>query len=103
MRWVDCQLSILNTIVMPKAIRVELKKLPKTLEETYANAISKTHESQENDVKTILKWLVCSLRPLAIEELEETLAINVASNMYSVANRPFGLKMNSIKSLTQFW
>ncbi|KAF9064325.1 ankyrin repeat-containing domain protein [Rhodocollybia butyracea] len=45
-RWVDCQVTVLQRCKTPKAIRDALKKLPKSLEETYTVAIKRISESE---------------------------------------------------------
>ncbi|KAF9071404.1 hypothetical protein BDP27DRAFT_1401423 [Rhodocollybia butyracea] len=45
-RWVDCQVIVLQKCATPKAIWEALKKLPKTLEETYTLAFTRMKESE---------------------------------------------------------
>jgi ankyrin repeat protein len=54
-----------------------LKKLPKSLDETYERVLIGIDESNQEDVYRLLQCLVVSIRPLRVEELAEVLAIEV--------------------------
>ncbi|KAF5343132.1 hypothetical protein D9758_015219 [Tetrapyrgos nigripes] len=45
-RWVDCQLTALNEIKMPRKVRKALKSLPKTLQETYAKILEQAIDNR---------------------------------------------------------
>ncbi|KAF5344526.1 hypothetical protein D9758_016478 [Tetrapyrgos nigripes] len=81
-RWVDCQLTALNEIKMPRGIRKALKSLPKTLQETYAKILEQVKDEQKDYVKTIFQWLLFAYRPLTIGEVQHILAIDVEEEIF---------------------
>ncbi|KAF7980533.1 hypothetical protein HWV62_37665 [Athelia sp. TMB] len=66
-----CQCS--NT----KALKKQLRDLPKDLEHTYQQLLCET--SQPEDILMILQWVVFSARPIEIEELAEVVTIDFRS------------------------
>ncbi|KAF5364466.1 hypothetical protein D9758_010707 [Tetrapyrgos nigripes] len=81
-RWVDCQLTALDEIKMPRRVRKALKSLPKTLQETYAKILEQVNEELREDVKTILQWLLFAYRPLNIAEIQHILAVDVEEERF---------------------
>ncbi|KAF9064043.1 hypothetical protein BDP27DRAFT_201288 [Rhodocollybia butyracea] len=82
-RWVDCQVTVLQRCKTPKAIRDALKKLPKTLEETYTAAITRTRESEHvHDAEKLLMWLVYAFESLSIIQVAEILAIDLDAQIF---------------------
>ena len=53
-----------------------MRSLPKTLDETYSRILCGIAEEHREYAIRILQWLTYSARPLRIEELAETIAIN---------------------------
>ncbi|KAF9064047.1 hypothetical protein BDP27DRAFT_1426268 [Rhodocollybia butyracea] len=82
-RWVDCQVTVLQRCKTPKAIRDALKKLPKTLEETYTAAITRTSKSEHvHDAEKLLMWLVYAFEPLSVIQVTEILAIDLDAQIF---------------------
>ncbi|KAF5348216.1 hypothetical protein D9758_014637 [Tetrapyrgos nigripes] len=72
-----------NTFVMVdmnarswQAIRKALKSLPKTLEETYEQALNAVKKEHKEDAQAILKWLLFGHEELTMEMLPEILCID---------------------------
>jgi hypothetical protein len=57
-----------------------LNSLPKTLDDTYARILCNIPEDHSQHAIRILQWLTYSERPLQINELAETVAVNVDGN-----------------------
>ena len=79
-RWVVCQLDELKNCFNLKSLRKALASLPRTLDETYSRILCRIPEIHRQDAIKTLQWLVCSVRPLRVEELAEVIAINPAGN-----------------------
>jgi len=75
-RWVVCQLDALQGCLKPRQIRVALKSLPKTLDETYARILANIPEEHSEDARRILQCLVSAFYPLDLKEVAEIVAIN---------------------------
>ena len=75
-RWVACQLETLEKCIKPAALRQALKRLPRTLNETYERILGGIDIEHIGDVLKILQWLLYSQRPLRLKELAEVLAID---------------------------
>ena len=72
-----CQLDTLTNCQNLRDIKTALKVLPKDLNETYARILLKISEKKETAkvAEKILRWLVGSMRPLGLLELEEAIMI----------------------------
>ena len=79
-RWAVCQLDALKPCFNLPTLRKALKSLPKTLDETYSRILCDIAEEHRDYAIRILQWLTYSARPLRIEELAETIAVNIESN-----------------------
>ncbi|KAJ4051592.1 hypothetical protein NW758_003932 [Fusarium oxysporum] len=73
--WVRCQLDEIAQLKTMKDIREALKTLPKGLHETYENILVKIPSGTIRIVRQLLQWLVCTVSPLSLTELHESLAI----------------------------
>ncbi len=71
-----CQLDALQGCLKPRQIRVALKSLPKTLDETYARILAKIPEEHSGDAHRILQCLISAFYPLDVKEVAEIVAIN---------------------------
>ena len=71
-RWIVCQLDVLQNCLNIKALRLALKSLPTTLDETYARALLSIREEHRDAIR-VLQWLVFSAVPLRINEIAEIL------------------------------
>jgi len=77
-RWVACQLDYLCELNTDKAIRRALKSLPPTLFATYERILDRVNASNldtQKLVQSVLRWIVCSSKPLSTEELLEAVSI----------------------------
>jgi len=75
-----CQLETLQHCLNLPVLRKALNSLPKTLDDTYARILCNIPEDHSQHAIRILQWLTCSERPLRINELAETVAVNVDGN-----------------------
>ncbi|KAF9062938.1 ankyrin repeat-containing domain protein [Rhodocollybia butyracea] len=92
-RWVDCQVTVLQRCKTPKAIQEALKKLPKTLEQTYTVAIERMNGSEHvHDANQLLMWLVYACEPLSIAEVGEILAVDLDVQMFDPDARSLELE-----------
>lgn len=81
-RWADLQLQSLASCLSPREIKSTLNSLPKDLDSTYDRILSAISNSEENATCAIrlLHFIAFSLRPMTVEELAETLAVDIESN-----------------------
>ena len=80
--WVRCQLDIIDKCTTEKSINSVLTSLPKDINETYEHILLKIvgeGEETANTAEKILMWLVGTLRPLRLMELEEAILIEPGS------------------------
>ena len=61
-------------------LRDSLNSLPKTLDETYCRILEAIKEEYVDDAFRILQWLAFSERPVKLEEVAESLAIDLEVN-----------------------
>ena len=62
-------------------LRRSLERLPPTLDETYERILCAIHEEHSIYALRILRWLAFSLRPLSLEEVAETVAVDPGSHL----------------------
>jgi ankyrin repeat protein len=74
-RWVFCQLETLRHCLPPSVPRI-LEELPETLDETYERILREIPKTNRVHAHRLLQCLAVAVRPLAVEELAEVLAIN---------------------------
>src|ERR1700761_7152846 len=73
-RWVYCLLDILRRC-FPASVHTILDHLPKTLDETYEQALLRIDEVKRQFAHRLFQCLAVSIRPLRVEELAEVLAV----------------------------
>ncbi|KAJ9412638.1 hypothetical protein QL093DRAFT_2548541 [Fusarium oxysporum] len=73
--WVRCQLDEIAQLKTMKDIREALKTLPERSARTYENILVKIPSGTIRIVRQLLQWLVCTVSPLSLGELHESLAI----------------------------
>ena len=61
---------------LPSSIRDTLKKLPKSLDETYKRVLKEIKEPNQDNAHRLLQCLVVAIRPLQVDELAEVLAVD---------------------------
>jgi ankyrin repeat protein len=69
-----CQLEALEKCRRPSQLQRALESLPETLNDTYAQTLSRISEEDYEIAVRIFHWLLFSIRPLRIEELAELAA-----------------------------
>ena len=91
-RWVRCQLDTITKCQNLRSVKRALKTLPKDLNETYARILLKISEREETAevAEKILRWLVGSMRPLGLLELEEAIMIEPGTVELNEELRPRG-------------
>lgn len=77
-RWAVCQLDTLGKCRNRAMLRKALAALPPTLDTTYDRILCSIAEDDVNYAIRILMWLAFSARPLAVDEIAEVIAIDVA-------------------------
>lgn len=86
---VKCQLDQIRKLKTDNAIRDSLKRLPKDLNETYFQAIErliKRHDDEEIvQIQRLFRWLVHAVRPLAIEEMAEVIAVDFGQEKFDLS------------------
>jgi len=71
-----------------EALYQALDSLPKSLNEAYERALCSIKEQYSKDtLKVLLHWLLCSCRPLRLEELAEVVAIDTSNEPYLKTHR----------------
>ena len=76
---VKLQLDMISTSKNDKAIKLALQNLPNGLSATYEEILQsalKDYPSEFAEIKTILQWLVASVRPLSTSELAEVISFS---------------------------
>lgn len=87
-RWVTCQLDELQNCVDLPSLRLALRSLPKTLEETYARILATAPPQHLLQTRRILKFLLFSERPLLVEEAVDAVAVELeGSPRFHLENR----------------
>ena len=80
--WIRCQVDAISECSTANDIRIALRSLPKDLNETYERILWKVVDKGEATAaraQTILMWLVGSMRPLGLLELQEALMVEPGS------------------------
>ena len=87
-----CQLDTITECQNLHSVKRALKALPKDLNETYACILLKISEREETAevAEKILRWLVGSMRPLGLLELEEAIMIEPGTAELNEELRPMG-------------
>src|ERR1700733_7091773 len=75
-RWVTLQLVELKTCSDLVALEKQLGDLPRDLDETYDQIISKIDKRYHDDTKKFLQWLAFSTRSLRLDELAEVVVVD---------------------------
>ena len=78
-RWVSLQLNELKECRTKTDLKKQLANLPQGLYETYDRILLGLKEKDHGYVKTFLQWLSFAFRPLRLEELATTAAIDLSA------------------------
>ena len=84
-------LDSLVTKMTRKALQEAIGELPKTLHETYDDALSRINKQNEDEkelAERILSWISYAFRPLNIMELRHALAVTPGEEHFDEANMP---------------
>lgn len=68
-RWATLQFEELQNCSDEAKIRETLRNIPQTLEQTYERTLTRVSMKNQARVRTILLWLIYSVRPLSLEEV----------------------------------
>lgn len=69
-----------------KAIRQVLQGFPSGLEKTYEHILTSIPEEDRDLALRVFKWLVCSIRPMTIEEVAEGVSIELGDTTLDLGN-----------------
>ncbi|KAK4225941.1 heterokaryon incompatibility protein-domain-containing protein [Podospora fimiseda] len=87
-RWAVGQLMEINNCDTPGALEETLRSVPKSLTEMYERILSRIDSASHiQNLRTLLCWLLHARRPLRVEELRETVAINWQNDPYFDAKK----------------
>lgn len=76
--WVKFQLDDLCTAETDAEIRTMLQNLPKDLSETYDRLLGRVMGRQrEQLIRRMFDWILCSKRPLSVDEMQEAIAFTI--------------------------
>ncbi|KAE9378647.1 hypothetical protein N431DRAFT_396440 [Stipitochalara longipes BDJ] len=76
-RWAVCQLDVLRKCLNLRTLREALKTLPEDLDETYVRILRSIDGMYRAGALRILQLLSYSMRPVTLQEVAETLAIDL--------------------------
>src|SRR5689334_11499959 len=82
-RWANCQLDILGKLKSEYAINEALKRLPKTLDETYERILTSIPEENFTIAHKALQWLSFNERIETLEALADAIAIDTEQCSYN--------------------
>ncbi|EED14280.1 ankyrin repeat and socs box protein, putative [Talaromyces stipitatus ATCC 10500] len=86
-QWVRYQLISLVRCRNPRELRQALETMPKGLNDTYAQILSRISDDDYDVALRILSWLLFSVRPLSIEELAELAALDLNAESFNDIER----------------
>jgi hypothetical protein len=78
-RWVTMQLYSLQDCFSAWEVEKQLEQLPKDLNETYDHILLKINPWHHDIAHRLLQWLAFSARPLELDELAETVAVEFSA------------------------
>ena len=78
-RWVALQLHELKECRTKADIKKQLADLPQGLDKTYDRILLEMREKDHGYAKTFLQWLSFAVRPLTLEELATTAAVDLSA------------------------
>lgn len=70
-RWFDCQLQAITRCKTPAAVKKVLSELPESLEAHYARILEGIEGNNWSSVKSLLRWVTFSLRPVSMAHQRE--------------------------------
>ncbi|THV47883.1 hypothetical protein BGAL_0282g00020 [Botrytis galanthina] len=91
--WVQFQLEELCRMETDATIVKALQNLPRNLEETYDRLLGRIIEIERREfVKRMFDWIICSCRPLHMDELREAIAFTVGDKSWDATRIPNDLR-----------
>ena len=78
-RWVALQLNNLKECQTKTDLKKQLANLPQGLDKTYDRMLLGINEKNHHYAKTFLQWLSFAVRPLTLEELAATAAVDLSA------------------------
>ncbi|KAF7944130.1 hypothetical protein EAE96_010534 [Botrytis aclada] len=91
--WVQFQLEELCRMETDATIIKALQNLPRNLEETYDRLLGQIIEIERREfVKRMFDWIICSCRPLHMDELREAIAFTVGDKSWDATKIPNDLR-----------
>ncbi|KAF3916902.1 Ankyrin-1 [Orbilia brochopaga] len=88
-RWAVCQLDTMKKCLTPAMIRAELRHMPETLDQTYDRILQNIPSLHQQFVRSALRWLAFSTRPLLLIELAEAAVIDPSMDSFDPAECRF--------------
>ncbi|RDW60559.1 hypothetical protein BP6252_11942 [Coleophoma cylindrospora] len=88
-RWAACQLDVLAKCLNLPTLRLEMGRLPKTLDETYARILQNIPDVHQVFAVKLLNWLLGAKRPPTLHEMVEVFAIETDSELKFDPDRRF--------------
>lgn len=86
-RWVSCQIDVLRKCLKVSVLLESLQKLPETLDKTYDRIIANIPSEYRSEAYAALQFIVVSVRPLSVEEIAESLAVDLQDHTFKPQNR----------------
>jgi hypothetical protein len=77
-RWVVLQLAELEKCSSRHEMNKQLAELPRGLDEIYNRILKNLDEKHRADTRTFLQWLAFCQRPMTIEEIAETITVDLS-------------------------
>ncbi|KAI9641398.1 hypothetical protein NHQ30_010200 [Ciborinia camelliae] len=91
--WVKFQLEELCRMETDAMIIKALRNLPRNLEETYDRLLGRIIEIERREfVKRMFSWILCSRRPLHMDELREAIAFTTEDTSWDATKIPNDLR-----------
>ncbi|KAM0136395.1 hypothetical protein ACHAP3_004625 [Botrytis cinerea] len=91
--WVQFQLEELCRMETDATIVKALQNLPRNLEETYDRLLGRIIEIERREfVKRMFDWIICSCRPLHMDELREAIAFTIGDKSWDATKIPNDLR-----------
>lgn len=81
--WTDLVVKKIEDAVSKEQVHNILNSVPKEMDQLYREITSSVMASSDNAsiAKAILKWTLCSLRPLSVDELREALKLDIGVSL----------------------
>lgn len=91
--WVQFQLEELCRMETDATIVKALQNLPRNLEETYDRLLGRIIGIERREfVRRMFDWIICSCRPLHMDELREAIAFTIGDRSWDATKIPNDLR-----------